>query len=199
MIDVATRVLFPSMMALSVYFFFAGHNAPGGGFAGGLVAALALSLRYVAGGRAELEETLPVDPARLFFVGLMLSTGSALAPMAFGDPPLTSYYASVDVPVIGAVSLPSALIFDAAVYLIVIGMTMYVLTALGTQLDLEDEERKQRARDRAKNLQHKNLQRRNEQKAAKRKQQKARAEQNQQAGTEAPTTARTTSGEKSRS
>lgn len=204
MVDVATRVLFPSMMALSVYFFFAGHNAPGGGFAGGLVAALALTLRYVAGGRAELEETLPVDPARLFFVGLMLSTGSALVPMAFGDPPLTSYYASVDVPVIGAVSLPSALIFDAAVYLIVIGMTMYVLTALGTQLDLEEEERKQRARDRAKNLQHKNLQRknlqrRNEQKAAKRKQQKARAEQNQQAGTETPTTARTTSGERSRS
>lgn len=119
--------------------------------------------------------------------------------MAFGDPPLTSYYASVDVPVIGAVSLPSALIFDAAVYLIVIGMTMYVLTALGTQLDLEEEERKQRARDRAKNLQHKNLQRRNEQKAAKRKQQKARAEQNQQAGTETPTTARTTTGERSRS
>ena len=168
------------MMALSVYFFFAGHNAPGGGFAGGLVAALALSLRYVAGGRAELEETLPVDPARLFFIGLLLSTGSALVPMAFGDPPLTSYYASVEIPVIGAVSLPSALIFDAAVYLIVIGMTMYVLTSLGTQLDLEEEERKQRARDRAKNLQRKNLQRKNEQrkneqKAAKRKQQQAAA------------------------
>lgn len=180
MVDVATRVLFPSMMALSVYFFFTGHNAPGGGFAGGLVAALALSLRYVAGGRAELEETLPIDPARLFFIGLLLSTGSALVPMAFGDPPLTSYYASVEIPVIGAVSLPSALIFDAAVYLIVIGMTMYVLTSLGTQLDLEEEERKQRARDRAKNLQRKNLQRKNEQrkneqKAAKRKQQQAAA------------------------
>ena len=191
MVDVATRVLFPSMMALSVYFFFAGHNAPGGGFAGGLVAALALSLRYVAGGRAELEETLPVDPARLFFFGLLLSTGSALVPMAFGDPPLTSYYASVDIPVIGAVSLPSALIFDAAVYLIVIGMTMYVLTSLGTQLDLEEEERKQRARDRAKNLKRKNEQRKNEQKAAKRNQ--------QQAATASAATAAGESGERSRS
>ena len=59
-------------------------------------------------------------------------------------------------------------------------MTMYVLTSLGTQLDLEEEERKQRARDRAKNLQRKNLQRKNEQrkneqKAAKRKQQQAAA------------------------
>ncbi|KQB86170.1 Na(+)/H(+) antiporter subunit A [Corynebacterium lowii] len=50
MVDVITRVAFPSMIVLSMYFFFVGHNAPGGGFAGGLVAALALSLRYLAGG-----------------------------------------------------------------------------------------------------------------------------------------------------
>ena len=43
MVDVATRILFPSMILLSVYFFFGGHNAPGGGFAGGLVAALAFT------------------------------------------------------------------------------------------------------------------------------------------------------------
>src|SRR5699024_5142976 len=48
MVDVSTRVLFPSMIALSLYFFFTGHNAPGGGFAGGLVAALAFILRYLA-------------------------------------------------------------------------------------------------------------------------------------------------------
>ena len=69
MIDVSTRVLFPSMVALSFYFFFAGHNAPGGGFAGGLVAALALILRYLAGGRAELEETLPIDAGRTMGTG----------------------------------------------------------------------------------------------------------------------------------
>ena len=41
------------------YFFFAGHNTPGGGFAGGLTAGLALVLRYLAGGRYELGEALP--------------------------------------------------------------------------------------------------------------------------------------------
>ncbi len=44
------------MIALSLYFYFSGHNAPGGGFAGGLVAARALILRYLAGGCAELED-----------------------------------------------------------------------------------------------------------------------------------------------
>ena len=50
-LEVATRLIFPLMMVLSVYFFFTGHNTPGGGFAGGLTAGLALFLRYLAGGR----------------------------------------------------------------------------------------------------------------------------------------------------
>lgn len=49
-------------------------------------------------------------------------------------------------------SLPSALIFDAGVYLIVIGLTLYVLSSLGAKLDEEEEMRKQRARDRARSL-----------------------------------------------
>src|SRR5699024_4917976 len=77
MVDVATRVLFPSMMALSLYFFFAGHNAPGGGFAGGLVAALAFTLRYIAGGRAELEEALPVGGGRIVGAGVVVAMRSA--------------------------------------------------------------------------------------------------------------------------
>ena len=54
-------MIFPLIMVLSAYFFFAGHNTPGGGFAGGLTAGLALVLRYLAGGRYELGETLPLD------------------------------------------------------------------------------------------------------------------------------------------
>ena len=56
-------------MVLSAYFFFAGHNTPGGGFAGGLTAGLALVLRYLAGGRYELGETLPVDAGKLLGAG----------------------------------------------------------------------------------------------------------------------------------
>ena len=55
-LEVATRMIFPLIMVLSAYFFFAGHNTPGGGFAGGLTAGLALVLRYLAGGRYELGE-----------------------------------------------------------------------------------------------------------------------------------------------
>lgn len=160
LVDVVTRLLFPSMMLLSAYFFFSGHNAPGGGFAGGLVAALALTLRYLAGGRREAEETLPVHPGKVLGIGIMFTTAAAVAPMFFGMPPLTSSYAEFDVPLIGDVIVPSALIFDAGVYIIVVGLIMHVLASMGAYLDREEDTRKQRARDRARKLQAKNEQRR---------------------------------------
>ena len=160
LVDVVTRLLFPSMMLLSAYFFFSGHNAPGGGFAGGLVAALALTLRYLAGGRREAEETLPVHPGKVLGIGIMFTTAAAVAPMFFGMPPLTSSYAEFDVPLIGDVTVPSALIFDAGVYVIVVGLIMHVLASMGAYLDREEDTRKQRARDRARELQAKNERRR---------------------------------------
>lgn len=152
MVDVSTRILFPSMMVVSLYFFFAGHNAPGGGFAGGLVAALAFTLRYVAGGREELEEALPIDAGRILGTGLILGAAGAIWPMLLGNPPLTSDYWEFTLPLIGMVTVPSALLFDAGVYLIVVGLIMHILTSLGAQLDLEEEMRKQRARDRARSM-----------------------------------------------
>ena len=189
MIDVSTRVLFPSMVAISFYFFFAGHNAPGGGFAGGLVAALALILRYLAGGRAELDETLPIDAGRTMGTGLFLSAVAVVAPMFFGHPPLTSGYTSPEIPLVGAVSLPSALVFDAGVYLIVIGLTLYILSSLGAKLDEEEDMRKQRARDRARSLA-----RQQRQRTAKQKAQRAQRKEKKQATT--ASTAATTGKEK---
>lgn len=166
MVDVATRLLFPSMIALSIYFFFAGHNAPGGGFAGGLVASLAFTLRYLAGGRAELEEALPVDAGRILGAGLFISTAMAIIPMFFKLPVLSTAYTKVPVPLIGDVSLPSALGFDLGVYLIVVGLTLYILTSMGGQLDREEDMRKQRARDRARNLARQNKRREMQRKQA---------------------------------
>lgn len=167
LVDISTRLLFPSMMVVSLYFYFAGHNAPGGGFAGGLVAALALSLRYLAGGRAEYYEALPFDPGKVLASGLLLAGVAAILPMFDGNPPLSSYYwAFENVPLIGDFSLPSALLFDAGVYVIVIGLIMHVLEALGAQLDREEDMRKQRARDRARAMARKAANRRRQVKNA---------------------------------
>ncbi|MDQ2624884.1 MAG: Na+/H+ antiporter subunit A, partial [Actinomycetota bacterium] len=67
--EVVTRLLFHLMILYAIYLLFSGHNAPGGGFAAGLVVGIALMVRYLAGGRYELGEAAPVHP------GLLLGTG----------------------------------------------------------------------------------------------------------------------------
>ncbi|MFB1296013.1 Na+/H+ antiporter subunit A [Mycobacterium sp. pW049] len=136
-LEVATRLIFPVMMVLSAYFFFAGHNVPGGGFAGGLMAGLALVLRYLAGGRYELGETLPLDAGKILGAGLTLAAGTAFASLLVGAPALSSALIQVDVPVLGTVKFVTAIFFDLGVYLIVVGLVLDVLRSLGARIDEE--------------------------------------------------------------
>jgi multicomponent Na+:H+ antiporter subunit A len=136
-LEVATRIIFPLIMLLSAYFFFAGHNTPGGGFAGGLTAGLALVLRYLAGGRYELGETLPFDAGKILGAGLGLSAGTAAASLLLGAPVLSSALIQVDLPVLGTVKFVTALFFDLGVYLIVVGLVLDILRSLGARVDVE--------------------------------------------------------------
>jgi multicomponent Na+:H+ antiporter subunit A len=135
-LEVATRVIFPLIMVLSAYFFFAGHNTPGGGFAGGLTAGLALVLRYLAGGRYELGEALPIDAGKVLGVGLALSAGTAVTSLLVGAPVLSSAVIELDVPVLGHIKLVTALFFDLGVYLVVVGLVLDVLRSLGARVDV---------------------------------------------------------------
>lgn len=136
-LQITTRLIFPTIMVLSVYFFFSGHNAPGGGFAGGLIAGLALTLRYLAGGQYELGEALPVDAGHLLGAGLTLAAGTATASLLLGAPPLSSAIVEVTLPVLGHIKLVTALFFDLGVYLVVVGLALDVLRSLGARLDKE--------------------------------------------------------------
>jgi multicomponent Na+:H+ antiporter subunit A len=136
-LEVATRLIFPLIMVLSFYFFFAGHNTPGGGFAGGLTAGLALVLRYLAGGRYELGEALPLDAGKVLGAGLILSAGTAVTSLLLGAPVLSSAVLQFDLPVLGHVKLVTALFFDLGVYLIVVGLVLDVLRSLGARVDVE--------------------------------------------------------------
>ncbi len=145
-LEVATRMIFPLIMVLSAYFFFGGHNTPGGGFAGGLTAGLALVLRYLAGGRYELGETLPFDAGKILGAGLGLSAGTAVASLLLGAPVLSSALIEVDLPVLGTVKFVTALFFDLGVYLIVVGLVLDVLRSLGARVDVEMSEQRANGR-----------------------------------------------------
>ena len=135
LLEVVTRLVFPTIMVVSVYFLFAGHNAPGGGFAGGLLAGLALVVRYVAGGRYELGEAAPVEAGTLLGAGLLCAGVSGLGGLLLGGEVLQSAVLELDVPVLGHVKLVTSLLFDVGVYLIVVGLVLDILRSLGAELD----------------------------------------------------------------
>ncbi|MDN5726024.1 MAG: Na+/H+ antiporter subunit A [Propionibacteriales bacterium] len=151
--EVATRLLFPVMILISVYLLAIGHNEPGGGFAGGLIAGLALVIRYLAGGANELDEAAPVDAGRLLGIGLLIAGLSALAPVLFGGRILQSYALDFSIPVLselvtpwgtvplmGEFHLVTSVFFDIAVYLVVIGVLLDIARSLGAGIDQHEEE-----------------------------------------------------------
>jgi multicomponent Na+:H+ antiporter subunit A len=133
--EVVTRLMFHAVIVFSLFLLLSGHNLPGGGFAAGLVAGLALVVRYLAGGRYELDEAAPVDAGALMGIGLTVATGSALAPLAFGGVVLQSAIVDLTVPVVGDLHLVTSVFFDIGVYLLVIGLVLDVLRSLGSELD----------------------------------------------------------------
>jgi multicomponent Na+:H+ antiporter subunit A len=137
--EVITRLLFHTIILLSIYLLVAGHNLPGGGFAGGLVAGIALAIRYLAGGRFELAEASPISAGTLLGLGLGIVTLTAAAPLFFGGAVLESYILEFWVPVFGDVKFVTSTIFDIGVYLIVVGLVLDVLRSLGSEIDERGE------------------------------------------------------------
>ncbi|MBN9176834.1 MAG: Na+/H+ antiporter subunit A [Microbacterium sp.] len=144
LLEVIVRVLFHTIIVVSIYLLFAGHNLPGGGFAGGLVAGMALVMRYIAGGRYELGAAAPTDAGRLLGAGMTLAIACAVVPLLFGAAPLTSAVWEADLPVLGHVEFVSSTFFDIGVYLVVIGLVLDVLRSLGGEVDRQAQELRDR-------------------------------------------------------
>ncbi|HEY0216271.1 MAG TPA: Na+/H+ antiporter subunit A, partial [Cellulomonas sp.] len=122
--EVVVRLLFHTMIVYSVFLLFSGHNAPGGGFAAGLVTGIALIVRYLAGGRYELGEAAPVQPGLLLGSGLFLSAGVGLGALLAGGSVLQSWIIDIHAPLIGDIHLVTSLFFDIGVYLVVVGLVL---------------------------------------------------------------------------
>ncbi len=135
LLEIVVRILFHSIIIVSLYLLFAGHNLPGGGFAGGLVAGMALVMRYIAGGRYELGAAAPTDAGRFLGFGLALAVSTAIVPLLFGLAPLTRGILETEIPLIGRIEFVTSTLFDVGVYLVVIGLVLDVLRSLGAEVD----------------------------------------------------------------
>ena len=138
--EVVTRLVFHSMIVFSIYLLLAGHNLPGGGFAGGLTAGLALTIRYLAGGRFELREASPVEAGTLLGIGLATAAASGVVPLLLGGQVFQSAIIELWLPVFGDIKFVTSTIFDIGVYIVVVGLVLDVLRSLGSEIDEHFEE-----------------------------------------------------------
>ena len=121
----STPIIF-SLVVIGLHFFLRGHNAPGGGFIAGLIIAVAALLARMSGKR----RLLTISPLRLVPVGLVLAALTGIAPMLAGRGFLTSAYGHLDWPLIGDFEWATAVLFDAGVFLVVIGTTLTIIDLL---------------------------------------------------------------------
>ncbi|MDP8978673.1 MAG: hypothetical protein M3N17_08920 [Actinomycetota bacterium] len=130
-LDTCTRAAFHTMWVFSLFMLFSGHNAPGGGFVGGLIAGAALVLRYAGHGTAHVRRVLPVAPELLLGTGIVFAAGTGATAWLAGGQFLQSGLAKLHLPVLGEVKVPSVLAFDVGVYLVVVGLVLALLETLG--------------------------------------------------------------------
>ncbi len=129
--DTGSRTIVPTIVAVSVFMLIVGHDAPGGGFIGGLLAGAALLVVFLAGGDDSVRRLLPIRPRLLIGAGILIAVATAVLGLVFGSAFLDAGKLTLDLWLFGEISAGSALVFDIGVYLVVVGLVATVLLELG--------------------------------------------------------------------
>ena len=124
----AARLLMPLLLLFAVFLLLRGHNEPGGGFVGGLVAAAAFALYAMAFGVGQARQALLVKPLTLLGAGLLIALGSGVPAAVRGQPFMTAQWA------LGPVALGTPAVFDAGVFLVVAGVVLMMVFSLAEEL-----------------------------------------------------------------
>ena len=123
----AARLLMPLLLLFSVFLLLRGHNQPGGGFVGGLVAAAAFSLYAIAFGVVRARQALLVKPMTLLGAGLLTALVSGLPAILRAQPFLTAQWAAPPIP------LGTPALFDLGVFLVVAGVALMMIFTLAEE------------------------------------------------------------------
>jgi multicomponent Na+:H+ antiporter subunit B len=130
-LSTASKYLLPLLLIFSFFLLLRGHNEPGGGFVGGLVAAAAYALYFLGNGVYEAEKLLKADPIKMIAVGLLLAGGSGFIGLFTGNNFMYGIWLDTNFPVIGKIGTP--LIFDVGVYLLVLGIALKIIFSLAEE------------------------------------------------------------------
>lgn len=129
-LSTGSSLLLPLLVIFSLFLLLRGHNEPGGGFIGALVAAAAVTLKLLAEDYKSARDMLRVHPLQLIGVGLVLATFASLPALFVGESLFTAQWWLIDLPMFGQFKVSTPLIFDVGVYLGVMGTVLTVIFAL---------------------------------------------------------------------
>ena len=127
----------PLLLLFALFLLWRGHNAPGGGFVGGLVVAAAFVLYSLSAGVPASRRALLVDPSTLLSTGLLIALTSGLAGPLRGRPFMTAFWTELGVPPV-SIAVGTPLIFDVGVFLAVIGVVLTIVFTLADVVLSED-------------------------------------------------------------
>ncbi len=130
---VIVRLLMPMAALVSMFFMLRGHNAPGGGFVGGLVMATAVIAQYMISGTMWVESRSRLNPQYWLATGLVAAAVAGMGSWLTARTFLTAMSWDFHLPVIGELHVSSVLLFDLGVYMLVIGATVLMLVAIAHQ------------------------------------------------------------------
>jgi multicomponent Na+:H+ antiporter subunit B len=123
------RILIPLFLIFSLFLLFRGHNAPGGGFVGGLVASIGFALYAINYGAERAQKRFNLYPIKLISWGLFLAVISGLIPIIAGYTFMEGlWYEEIEIPILGKPGTP--ILFDIGVYLLVAGTILKIIFSL---------------------------------------------------------------------
>jgi multicomponent Na+:H+ antiporter subunit B len=126
----AARLLLPLLLLFSIFLLLRGHNEPGGGFSGGLVAAAAFALLTIATDVPTTRRTLRMSPRIFIGAGLLVAVASGAIGLIGGGAFLTGLWAELPLPGGATLAVGTPLLFDVGVYLVVIGVVLTIVLSL---------------------------------------------------------------------
>jgi multicomponent Na+:H+ antiporter subunit B len=118
------------MQIFSIYLLLRGHNNPGGGFIGGIIASTGFIFYAIIFGTGSLQKIIKIKPQTFIGIGLFLVLIAALLPAFFSTEILTGLWIETRLPVIGTLHAGTPLIFDTGVYGVVIGVILTIVISI---------------------------------------------------------------------
>lgn len=126
----AASLIRPMLLVISVIVLFKGHNEPGGGFVGGLLAAAAFALHVFENGTSRVSPSGKVHPRMLIATGLLLALVSGLPGLFLRGSFMTGIWDKLPLPALGMTDVGTPMLFDVGVYLAVLGVSLEVILVM---------------------------------------------------------------------